>query len=343
MLPVKSIIFTFSLVLYLLSLHSQQEAENSGSGYRIVFYNVENYFDTFEDSTNTYNEFTPEGDRHWTYSRYHQKRNRIYKVITALGRWESAAIVAFAELENRFVLEDLIDNTPLKNYNYQVVHHESGDHRGIDVGLIYDPDKVTLLSSRPIRLLTDDDSEIETRDILYAKCLIAEDTLHLFINHWPSRYGGMLQSAPLRKLAAKSLKAVSDSICIADKNPNILIMGDFNDDPDDESIQILTNHEEGCRLYNLALFASNTQVKGTLKYQADWNTFDQVIISANMLTNANSMAVQNGTGYIFDAAFLLEPDEKHLGIKPKRTYIGYRYNGGFSDHLPVFVDIVVTE
>ncbi len=338
MISFKSILFLFVLFTS-ATLFTQEYNENAARSYRIAFYNVENYFDPFVDSTTSYNEFTPDGVRHWTFSRYKLKRNQIYKVITALGGWQSPSIVGFAELENRFVLEDLVENTPLKNDNYQVIHFESIDHRGIDAGLIYNPAEVEILFAKPIRLYREDGSAFTTRDILYAKFLIAADTLHLFINHWPSRYGGLLQTDPLRKLASKKLKQVTDSVCRVVKNPNILIMGDFNDDPEDESIQFLTAPNDQCQLQNLDLVPTDFPVEGTLKYRSDWNTFDQVIASEFLLQNSNGLKIENKHAKLFSASFLLEEDQKHLGIKPKRTYIGYTYHGGFSDHLPVFVDI----
>ena len=327
------------IVITVSSLFSQTGIENQANHYRIAFYNVENYFDPFVDSTTSYNEFTPDGVRHWTYTRYKLKRNNIYKAITALGGWKSPSIIGFAELENRFVLEDLVENTPLENDNYQVIHFESVDHRGIDAGLIYNPDEVEVLYAKPIRLYREDGSVFTTRDILYTKFLIAADTLHLFINHWPSRYGGLLQTDPLRKLAAEKLKRTTDSICKLVNKPNILIMGDFNDDPDDESIQFLTAPNEQCQLLNLDLVPTGYQVEGTLKYQADWNIFDQVIVSEFFYENSNGLQIQDGKAHIFSAPFLLEEDKKHLGMKLNRTYIGYTYHGGFSDHLPVFVDL----
>jgi len=338
MISIKSILFLFVLFTS-ATLFPQEHNENAARSYRVVFYNVENYFDPFVDSTTSYNEFTPDGVRHWTFSRYKLKRNQIYKVITALGGWKSPSIVGFAELENRFVLEDLVENTPLKNDNYQVIHFESIDHRGIDAGLIYNPAEVEILFAKPIRLYREDGSAFTTRDILYAKFLIAADTVHLFINHWPSRYGGLLQTDPLRKLASKKLKQVTDSVCRVVKNPNILIMGDFNDDPEDESIQFLTAPNDQCQLQNLDLVPTDFPVEGTLKYQSDWNTFDQVIASEFLLQNSNDLHIENEHAYIFSGTFLLEQDKKHLGMKLNRTYIGYTYHGGFSDHLPVFVDI----
>ncbi len=245
--------FTISLLILVLSLQqviAQTSTEEEDRVSRIVFYNVENFFDPYPDSTIDYNEFVPDGDRHWNHSRYKTKRNQVYKVITAIGGWKLPALVAFAEIENRFVLDDLLKNTPLWNDDYQVVHFESIDHRGIDVGLIYNEKQVELIDAKPIRYRNIDGTALATRDILYAKFLLSDDTVHLLINHWPSRYGGTLQTASLRKLAATVLRKKVDSICGAVYQPKILIMGDFNDDPEDESIRFLNAENQQCQLIN---------------------------------------------------------------------------------------------
>jgi len=340
-LPLKTILFwlTLALVIDTFSANAQKASVQTENSFRIAFYNTENYFDPFVDSTSKYNEYTPDSERYWSENRYHTKRDHIYKVIAALGGWGWPSVVGFAEIENRFVLEDLIRNTPLKNANYRILHYESNDHRGIDVGMIYNKKEVSILYSRAIGLYNDEGQKQATRDILYAKILIKGDTLHLFLNHWPSRYGGMLQSAPFRALAANTLKHETDSVCIADGHPNILIMGDFNDDPEDESIQLLTSENNLCNLVDLQYIPDGYPVKGTLKYQSDWNVFDQVLVSGSLYNGEKNLSVKNGKAYIFSQNFLLEQDERYLGMKPKRTYNGFKYNGGFSDHLPVYVDI----
>jgi hypothetical protein len=303
-----------------------------------MFYNVENWFDSYVDTTRQYNEFSPEGNRHWTYSRYTDKKHNVYKVITAVGSGELPAIVAFAEVENRWVLEDLVGTTPLKNFNYNVVHYESGDDRGIDVGLIYLEDDFTVCFSTPVSIPASGGTTLQTRDILYVKGTLLSDTLHLLINHWPSRYGGLLETDPLRVAAAETLKSITDSISKAQANSAILVMGDFNDNPGDQSLRLLTDSDKH-PLYPIPSSATNTQVEGSLKYQGKWEQFDQFLVSEGLRENLSSAWVCSNEAVVFDADFLLEKDEKHLGLKPFRTYSGFRYHGGFSDHLPIFVDL----
>jgi endonuclease/exonuclease/phosphatase family metal-dependent hydrolase len=182
------------------------------------------------------------------------------------------------------------------------------------------------------------DSSFRTRDILYVKGLLGNDSLHLFINHWPSRYGGLLETNDIRLAAAKRLKAVTDSICHIQPSSAVLVMGDFNDNPSDESIQYLTRNEQ-CPLLSIQASTTHEQVKGTLKYRGNWELFDQVLVSEGMSNGCSGIAIVNEKAHIFSPDFLLKKDERYLGVKPLRTYEGFNYTNGFSDHLPIFVDI----
>ena len=335
----------FGLLLFGLYFSSGLSAQIAGNpligsiSHRIVFYNLENYFDAKFDSTTSYNEFTPDGQLHWTEKKYQAKRAHIFQVLTAIAKWEPISLMGFVEIENAFVLQDLINSTPLSRENYRLVHFESDDYRGIDVGLIYHADRFKLLSSQKISVNDPDDPTFTTRDILYVKGMLSDDTLHVFVNHWVSRWRGMMESQYLRILCAKTLKKVIDSVCALNPDANILAMGDFNDNPYDNSILTLTEAAENYPLFNLTLKPSNKEVKGTLKYGSEWSYFDQFLVSAALLSDKTNLILKSESGSVFDAPFLLEKDEKHLGVKPKRTHIGFKYNGGFSDHLPIFIDI----
>jgi predicted extracellular nuclease len=331
------------LIISALQAQVSEQTSNSQTSYRVVFYNLENFFDTQTDSTRDYNEFTPEGALHWTDKKYQEKRTHIFQVLTAIAEWQPITLMGFVEIENAFVLQDLINSTPLGRENYDVVHFESNDRRGIDVGLIYHADHFKLLSSQKIPVKDPGDPDFTTRDILYVKGLLAGDTLHVFINHWVSRWRGVMESQYLRVLCAESLKKVIDSVCVTNPDANILVMGDFNDNPDDKSILRLTENTVNCQLHNVNLTTSNKNVKGTLKYGSEWSYFDQFLISTALLAGKSSSWLKAGNGHVFDASFLLEEDKKYLGVKLKRTYTGYKYNGGFSDHLPIFVDIYTSK
>ncbi|MBN1143764.1 MAG: endonuclease/exonuclease/phosphatase family protein [Bacteroidales bacterium] len=313
--------------------------------HRIMFYNVENLFDT-RDNPNTDDDlFTPAGGMHWTYKRYTAKLTNICKVLVAAGGWQPPDIIGFCEVENDSVLIDLFENTLLSKYRYRVVHYNSPDHRGIDVALAYNRQLVECLYSRNIRVSSGD---LLTRDILYIKALLGGDTCHFFINHWPSRSSGQLDTERYRFAAAGLLRQVTDSILLLNSAAKILIMGDFNDEPGDESLAVKLNAKVNredpllAGLYNLTgNKTAGEQVQGTLKYQGVWNVFDQIIVSSGMLNNTGGIYVKPDGFTILNDSFLLEPDVTYTGYKPFRTYSGFIYRGGFSDHLPVYVDVFV--
>jgi endonuclease/exonuclease/phosphatase family metal-dependent hydrolase len=305
---------------------------------RIAFYNVENFFDTEYDSTKRFNGFTPEGDHHWTKSRYYQKKRNIYKILAALGRWQGITLIGLAEIENRKVLEDLVNTTPLKKFDYGIIHYESPDKRGIDLGVLYLKNRFIPLESKPFHLKDPQNRNFTTRDILYVKGIVQGDTVHVFYNHWPSRYGGMMNTVRLRMLAAKRLVGLVDSVKKENPDAKIMVLGDFNDNREDESIRYLMDNEHDV-LRQLPYQSDFYNVSGTIKHHADWAVFDQVMVSDNLL-NISALHVKDGKMHIFDIDFLLINDNKDLGVKLNRTFIGFKYAGGFSDHLPVYVDLV---
>ncbi len=311
---------------------------------RILFYNVENFFDTDDDSRTDDEEFLPSGLRLWTWERYQQKQNRIAQVILAAGEGKLPLVIGLCEVENRRVLDGLLEHTPLKDQGYSIVHKESPDRRGIDVALLYRREGFRPLTYRAIPLVHPADTSFRTRDILYLKGILLGDTLHLFVNHWPSKYGGERPTQALRALAATVLRHHTDSLYSQNPQSRILIMGDFNDSPFEKSVsEVLgagspADKRIKTKLVNLALPLAE-KGKGSLKYRGRWELIDQMIVSTSLL-DSSGVHVAKGSFRIFSPAFLLEKDETHLGVRPKRTYLGYRYHGGFSDHLPVGVDLL---
>ncbi len=317
---------------------------------RIMFYNAENFFDTSIDSTREYNAFTPEGEQHWDKNRYFTKRNHLFKTIIAAGQGNPPAVVGFCEVENAGVLKDLSLNTPLKQAAYKVVHYESSDRRGIDVGLIYRSGLLTLVASRPLAVRSEQDTAFRTRDILYAKFETLDGgLLHIYINHWPSRYGGQLETVEKRALAATVLRHHFDSLSMAEPGAKAIMMGDFNDQPGDPSVlQVLralpeTTPQDSAGLIQLFSEAEALGFAGTLKHGHDWQIFDQVIVSHGLYHAQTGYAYCKGSARIFNAPFLFEEDERYLGEKLFRTYSGPTYVGGYSDHLPVFIDLCLPE
>ncbi|MDX2444719.1 MAG: endonuclease [Bacteroidales bacterium] len=343
----------FKTILLVLVFILQRNSSFSQSSEKsvivdMVFYNVENLFDTWDDTLKADEEFLPWGDKHWSIKRYNDKINKLYKTIVAAGGWDSPVLIGLCEVENKKVLNDLIYDTPLSKLEYRFEHFESPDRRGIDVALLYDQQIFKPVFAEPISVDFPNDTMYVTRDILYVKGIFyhSKDTIHLFVNHWPSRRGGQLESEPRRIQAARVLRAKVDSIILLSPNQGIVIMGDFNDQPENKSLlKVLNarlNYEEtdSCSLYNLHGISENEA--GSYKYRGIWDKFDQIIVSGNMLGTQSKTKVDLPTFVIFNLEFLLIEDEKYLGNKPFATYAGFKYLGGFSDHLPVKVSLLLS-
>jgi len=345
--------YVFGLIFYFFaSISSQGQTEksvasSSSPNLRIMFYNTENFYNTFDDPKTNDNEFLPSSPRHWTLKRYQTKLNNIYKVIISMGA-QPPSIIGLSEIENRKVLNDLAQNTPLIKFNYQIIHKDSPDPRGIDVGVLYRPDFFKPLNYSFIRISFSSDSARRTRDIIYIKGIaLGHDTIHVFVNHWPSRMGGQARSEILRDETAKILRNKIDSLFFLSKNNKIIIIGDFNDDPDDESIQNdlkaikVTDKIVKGQLYDLSeRWLKDIFTVGTIKYKGKWSIFDQIIVSSGLLVN-NSKGLKcfPSSAGIYFPNFLLTEDKNYSGKTPFRTYNGYKYIGGFSDHLPIFIDL----
>lgn len=240
--------------------------------YRIVFYNTENFFDTQNDSVTADDEFTPEGARHWSYPKYKSKLNNLYKTIIALGSWTPPDLVGICEVENKRVLTDLVNNTPLSKYSYRIIHANSPDKRGIDVALLYNSDRVHVIQYRYVGI---GKPGLFTRDILYCKAGFGNDTCHLLVNHWPSRSAGQIETESYRLAAASRLRSVVDSLFLTCINAKIVIMGDFNDEPWDMSLSQILQAKTEIRnvqtdyLYNLSMAPGTGKYKGTVKFRGD--------------------------------------------------------------------------
>ena len=307
-----------------------------------MFYNTQNLFDIYDDPLTDDNDFTPGGVLRWNYSRYIKKINSLYQVITAAGEWAPPAVVALCEVENRKVLEDLIRNTYLSKYDYRIIHEESSDQRGIDVCLIFRQDCAKELSSEYFIPVQVQKEEFSGRSVLYTRLLVCNDTLHLIVNHWPSRRGGVLAGEDLRIEIAGFVKGLCDSIIVANNGrAKVIICGDFNATPDDRVIKLLSEIEKpGIKLINLSGYATE-KGEGTYRYKGIWEMIDQIIVSESLLDNKSGLITEADNFRIFSPDFLLEKDPGYPGFLPFSTYRGYRYHGGFSDHLPVIIDLQV--
>ena len=333
------------ILILLLSFISARTQER----HRVMFYNVENLFDPFNDTLTNDDEFTPEGTRFWSWKRMTDKLNKISKVVTAVGEWDPPVVVGFCEVENGLVMNQLISETPLAKFGYKLVHRESPDRRGIDVALIYRPDRFELEEEHFFQVVNPDEPSRTTREVLYARGIVAGiDTVHFFVNHWPSKYGGALASEPGRLAAGKLVRQKVDSIRIFEPEARIIIMGDFNDGPNSAAITEalgavpVSENFEIDKLYNLHHKYDGSST-GSLKYQGQWETIDMMIVSGGLLSRNHNLYVNPDGGMIYSNEFLLEQDEGFVGVRPFRTYIGFKYHGGFSDHLPIYIDLLPTK
>jgi hypothetical protein len=332
----------FLNLLFFSFLIFGQNPQNDKQGIRVMFYNVENLFHPSNDSLKNDDEFTPKGDRYWSYKRYNQKLINIAKTALAVGEWDAPAVIGLCEVENIQCLEDLVNNTPLSKFGYKIIHYECKDKRGIDVAMLYRPEYLTVTHSHPIELVFGPDSR-PTRDILYVQGIVnKKDTLNLYVNHWPSRYGGQLATAPKREKAAEVLRQQYDSLLQINPKANILAMGDFNDHPDDVSMKnILKAKRDTTNLTKedlINLIWQYAPDMGTHKYQHVWGVLDQFIASQSLVYGLNGLWTPFDKAKIFTAPWLLESDD--VGQKLNRTYNGFKFHGGYSDHLPIYVDVL---
>lgn len=278
---------------------------------KVMFYNVENLFDTVDDTLKNDDEFTPNGLKKWDNFKLDTKITQIAKVI--IGN-NFPDLVGLAEVENDSVLTLLCKHSLIRKQQYDFIHFESPDKRGIDCAFLFKSAKWNLIFAKPIQVSSKSNP---TRDILACTLTHKKDTFCFFINHWPSRYGGVTKSEPKRIQAAQMLLQHMDSVTNRHPHQTIITMGDFNDEPQNSSLQLLSKY------YNYG-----TQTDGTIKYKGKWQTFDMFI------SNKRRFKFK-----IFKPALLLEKDVKYGGFKPNRTYYGPFYNGGYSDHLPIILEL----
>ena len=323
-------------------------AQRDSCSLLISFYNVENLYDPDNDSLFRDDDFTPEGSYHWTYGKYVKKVNNIAKVLIAMGEGEPPDIAAMAEVENDRVFQRFCHRSPLQKFNYGYVHFDSPYSRGVETGLLYRKDRLQIIHQEAIAVVFPFEPATKNRDILYvvAKTLCG-DSLHLFVNHWTSRYGGYGATVPKRNYYAQVLRHRVDSLLLLNPAAKIIIMGDFNDYPTDESVcknlaACDKDKTDTAFLYNLMYRFLKMNNIGTHKHEDFWGCLDQIIVSPALLDSmVSGIHIENGEAYIFKEDFMVVPDEKYGGYKVFRTFLGPRYIGGYGDHLPVFVKLIV--
>jgi predicted extracellular nuclease len=333
----------------ILSLALGSSAQDQGipdpaKRFRVAFYNVENLFDTVNDPKINDEDFLPGSRIAWTSARYETKLDRISEVAAGLSEGRPVAVMGLCEVENQSVLEDLVRSPRIVRFRFGIIHSDSPDERGIDNAMIYDPAQFLPIATRHIPV--DLGAEDKTRDILYVKGIAlksAKDTLHIFVNHWPSRSEGREVSEPKRIVAAAALKKVTDSLLAGNRAPLIIILGDFNDEPSDKSLNAVLQAlppegiAEERKLYNL-MFPALQAGEGTLFWK-DWDVFDQVIVSGALREKRKGLQAAGTRAGIFSPDYLFYSGSD--GVKKPNRTAAREYYGGYSDHLPVFIDLEI--
>ncbi len=338
-------------ILFILAFAQNYHAVAQGKKYKVAvigFYNLENFFDTIKDPKIIDTEFLPDGPYHNTGEVYLDKVRHLATVISQIGTEftpDGLAMMGCAEVENKGVMLQLIHDSLLINRHYAIVHYDSPDVRGIDVGLIYNPKYFTPKFSAPLFVhLPDEDGKPHyTRDVLYVYGMLNGDPVHVLVNHWPSRRGGEEASAPLRAIAAGVCKHAMDSITALNPEAKIILMGDLNDDPVSPSVaKVLGAKGDSKDVLPGGLFNPwNDYYKkgiGTLAYQDSWNLFDQIILSSALL-NKDQKGFFFKEAKIFSKPWMIQQSGHYKGY-PKRTYDFNKYMGGYSDHFPTYIELL---
>lgn len=310
----------------------------------VAFYNLENLFDTINNENND-EEYLPNGVNKWNSMKYNAKLHNMSTVISQIGMEDcpgGISLIGVSELENKGVLEDLVKQPALKNRSLQIVHYDSPDRRGVDVGLIYNPRYFTVTNSKSYRLKMADPNFL-TRDQLMVSGYLQNEKIHVIVNHWPSRSGGEMDSREKRNAAAALTRSIVDSLYKVDPKSKVIVMGDLNDDPFNESCATILGAKKNAEdvktgdLYNV-FWKTLEKGVGSLSYNNQWNLFDQIIIS-NDLLNAEKSKLKFWKSEIFYRNFLIQQEGRYKG-SPLRTHSGGVWLNGYSDHLPTMIYLV---
>lgn len=352
----RNYILTLFIVLFAFACNNPEKEpqESDVLDAQIVFYNVENLFDTVDEAGKWDEEFTPNGEKKWDTRRYYKKLNDIAVVLDSIGKGELPDIICLQEVENSFVLEDLIQQKPFENNQYKIVHFESPDFRGIDNAVLYNPSVFKLLHKEAIAVNMPEEiayigeNKITTRDHLYLKGILhKKDTLHIFVNHWTSMYYGAEETIPHRNFCAQILKRYTDSIVARQPHASIIIGGDLNENVfapaalNHLEVDTVYNNIKNNRLYSLSYPLFTQRKQGTYNYRGEWGVLDHIIVSGALLKKINPTYTKIEWAHTFYSDMVMNfYDNKYgKGKRPNRTYVGNTYVGGYSDHLPVYLNL----
>lgn len=312
----------------------------------VMFYNLENLYDCNNDPATNDDDFTPEGKMHWTPKKYYRKLDNIADVVMQFRNefGQYPAILGVSEMENDKVLADLVERGRIKRAGYSFVHYESGDERGADVGMIYDPNRFKVTGSDHVKLRLRNHREFLGRDILVVWGMLEGEQFIFYICHWPSRRGDVGKHIGFRRAGAETVRDHSKELQAEIGPSKVVIMGDMNDEPGDDSLHMLlgacedVNNVPSGGFYN-PFFRPWKFGYGSSMFKGRWKMFDNIIVSENLVHAPDSefgismIGGHHSYGMVYSRRFLLKPNGS-----PKRSFDGTHFNqNGFSDHLPVLV------
>ena len=342
--------YILGILIVVISINSIAQEKRNFKIHTIAFYNVENLFDTIND-VNKNDEASPIMEIKFNRSEiYNKKVNNMASVIADIGTdlvKKSPSIVGLCEVENRNVIEDLLKDKNLKDKNYEIIHYDSPDERGIDVAMIYNEDVFKITSTKSHELIIYDNKSSKrnyTRDQLVVSGLLEGELIHLIVNHWPSRSGGEERSRAGRMAAAELNKKIIDSLQGKYKDAKIITMGDFNDDPHDDSMKKILNAKKHIKdvkengIYNPMETILSDQGIGTNAYRDVWQLFDQILVSKPFL-NKNYNSYQFYKAGVFNKSYLINKSGRYKGY-PFRSFSWGSFTGGYSDHLPPYIYLI---
>ena len=312
--------------------------DNNSNPYTIAFYNIENLFDIKNNPHTHDNDFLPTSQKRWTPKRYQKKLLKLGSIIPKIGNEDNQiapVIIGLAEVENANVISDLINNKNLIEENYDFIHYDSMDERGIDVALLYKPDIFKVEHSETFSVYLENEKGMQdyTRDILLVQGLLNNEKINIIVNHWSSRREGVKETEFKRIAGANAVNAIIKTLKTENSDAKIIVMGDFNDNPNSKSIKLL---EEESNLYN-PFKTVWSRDNGSLSHNFQWNLFDQILFTTNFFDTNNSKLIFSNAK-VFNSKILTQNHGKYKG-QPFRTFVGKKYKGGYSDHFPVFIEL----
>lgn len=336
----KIILLSFVALLGLMSVSAQESSGRKYKVYGVAFYNLENLFDTINNNGKYDLEYSPQGSKRWDGRKYWSKINHLARAIASMKTQSTPmgpAVIGVSEIENRSVLEDLVADPQISKWNLEIVHHDSPDRRGVDVGLLYNPRFFMVEGVTNHRLRIEGYDSFRTRDQMCVVGRMAGERVAVIVNHWPSRLGGQEQSSYLREAAAALSKSIADSLWRVDPSMSVIVMGDLNDDPQDKSCaKVLGGKKNAADADNHGFYNPWWKILdsgvGTLAYKSSWNLFDQIVISGN-LANAPVGKLQYWKCEVLNRDFLKDKNGNRQGY-PLRTFSAGVHLDGFSDHFP---------